>query len=73
MIMYLFRLGILTALLSDTLVQGFTCGAAFQVVGFQLKHIFGLTIPKRTGYFIFPYVNVHFIRFFLLLIILFLF
>lgn len=57
MIMYCFRLGILTTLLSDTLVQGFTCGSAVQVIGFQLKHLFGLSLPKRSGYFIFPYVS----------------
>ncbi|KAI4455118.1 sulfate transporter [Holotrichia oblita] len=51
MIMYILRLGIFTNLLSETLVNGFTCGAAFHVISSQLKDLFGLTFAKRRGYF----------------------
>ncbi|XP_018335146.1 solute carrier family 26 member 6-like [Agrilus planipennis] len=50
-IMYAFRLGILSVLLSDTLVSGFTTAAAIQVFTSQLKDILGVEIPKITGYF----------------------
>lgn len=49
-IMYIFRLGIVSALLSETLVSGFTTGAAIHVVTSQLKDIFGVTIPKFKGF-----------------------
>ncbi|KAB0802494.1 hypothetical protein PPYR_04680 [Photinus pyralis] len=51
LVMYLFRLGIISTLLSDTLVSGFTTGAACHVFTSQLKDIFGLGIPTQKGYF----------------------
>ncbi|KAK9751232.1 Sulfate permease family [Popillia japonica] len=51
MIMYILRLGVFTNLLSETLVNGFTCGAAFHVISSQLKDLFGLSFTKRRGYF----------------------
>lgn len=49
--MYVFRLGAISALLSDTLVSGFTTGAAIQVISSQIKDLFGFKIPKHKGYF----------------------
>lgn len=49
--MYVFRLGIVSALLSDTLVSGFTTGAAVQVLVSQIKDLLGLTVPKHKGFF----------------------
>ncbi|KAF5308663.1 hypothetical protein FQR65_LT06124 [Abscondita terminalis] len=51
LIMYILRLGIISTLLSETLVSGFTTAAAFQVLTSQIKDIFGLIIPKHKGYF----------------------
>ncbi|KRT81144.1 hypothetical protein AMK59_5643, partial [Oryctes borbonicus] len=51
MIMYVLRLGVFTNLLSETLVNGFTCAAALHVVSSQLKDLFGLNFVKRRGYF----------------------
>lgn len=49
--MYVFRLGILSFLLSETLVSGFTTAAAIHVLTSQLKDIFGLTLPSIKGNF----------------------
>ncbi|KAK4878201.1 hypothetical protein RN001_010707 [Aquatica leii] len=51
MIMYLFRLGIITTLLSETLVNALTCASAFHVVTTQFKDLLGLTLPRRNGLF----------------------
>ncbi|KAK4883429.1 hypothetical protein RN001_006748 [Aquatica leii] len=51
MLMYVLRLGIISTLLSETLVSGFTTAAAFQVLTSQVKDLFGLIIPKHKGYF----------------------
>lgn len=55
--MYLFRLGAVSVLLSETLVSGFTTGAAIHVITSQIKDLFGLTIPKHKGYFTVIKVN----------------
>ncbi|KAF2888283.1 hypothetical protein ILUMI_17890 [Ignelater luminosus] len=49
--MYILRLGIITTLMSDTLVNAFTCAAAFHVVSLQLKDLFGISVVKREGLF----------------------
>ncbi|CAG9761084.1 unnamed protein product [Ceutorhynchus assimilis] len=49
--MYLLRLGAVSALLSETLVSGFTTGAAIQVLISQIKDLLGLSIPKFKGNF----------------------
>lgn len=49
--MYVCRLGILSFLLSETLVSGFTTAAAIHVLTSQLKDIFGLTLPSIKGNF----------------------
>ncbi|XP_036146062.1 solute carrier family 26 member 6 isoform X2 [Monomorium pharaonis] len=50
-IMYTFRLGIVTTLLSETLVNSFTTAAAVYVLISQIKDLFGLKLPKQKGYF----------------------
>ncbi|ERL84981.1 hypothetical protein D910_02404, partial [Dendroctonus ponderosae] len=49
--MYVLRLGVISALLSETLVSGFTTGAAIHVLISQVKDLFGLNIPKSKGNF----------------------
>lgn len=46
-----FRLGTLSSLLSDPLVNGFTTGAACHVVTSQLKDVFGVSVPRHKGAF----------------------
>lgn len=49
--MYAFRLGIVTTLLSETLVNSFTTAAAVYVLISQIKDLLGLKLPKRKGHF----------------------
>ncbi|XP_025835704.1 sulfate transporter-like [Agrilus planipennis] len=58
--MYTFRLGIASMLLSESLVSGFTTGAAVQVMTSQIKDLFGLSIEKMSGKFevIYTYLNI---------------
>ncbi|XP_046743379.1 solute carrier family 26 member 6-like isoform X3 [Diprion similis] len=49
--MYLFRLGIISTLLSETLVNGFTTGAAVWVLISQIKDLLGLQLPKQKSMF----------------------
>lgn len=50
--MYLLRLGVIAALLADSLVSGFTTSAAVHVFTSQLKDLLGLkNIPRRKGPF----------------------
>lgn len=49
--MYAFRLGFVSVLLSDTLVSGFTTGAAIHVLISQIKDLFGLKVPMTKGNF----------------------
>lgn len=51
LLMYAFRLGVISTLLSETFVNGFTTGAAIQVLVSQFADLFGIRLPKRTGYF----------------------
>jgi MFS superfamily sulfate permease-like transporter len=44
-----FKLGILSSLLSDSLMSGFTTGAAVHVLTSQVPHLFGFRIQKFTG------------------------
>ncbi|CAG0883708.1 unnamed protein product [Darwinula stevensoni] len=43
------RLGSLTVFLSDTLVSAFTTGAAVHVATSQIRHVFGLLLPRHDG------------------------
>ncbi|KAK4878231.1 hypothetical protein RN001_010737 [Aquatica leii] len=45
--MYLFGLGVVSTLLSDTMVNAFTCAASFHVLTAQLQDLFGLKLPYR--------------------------
>lgn len=49
--MFVFRLGILSFLLSECLVSGFTTGAAIHVATSQVKDLLGLELPRITGNF----------------------
>lgn len=51
LIMYIFRLGILSFLLSECLVSGFTTGAAVHVFTSQVKDLLGLQLPRIKGNF----------------------
>ncbi|KAF7995780.1 hypothetical protein HCN44_006887 [Aphidius gifuensis] len=46
-VMYFLRLGIISTLLSETLVNGFTTGAAIHVLISQIKDLLGLSFIKR--------------------------
>lgn len=50
--MFVFRLGMVSLLLSDALISGFTTGAAIHVLTSQTFDIFGLqSMKKRKGAF----------------------
>lgn len=49
--MYIFRLGMLSSLLSETLVSGFTTGAGIHVIASQVKDLFGIHLTPVTSYF----------------------
>lgn len=50
-LMFLCRLGFICSLLSDTLVSGFTAGAAIHVFTSQIKDVFGFNIVSYNGLF----------------------
>ncbi|EDV24935.1 uncharacterized protein TRIADDRAFT_24909 [Trichoplax adhaerens] len=54
LLMGLLRLGFVTIYLSDPLVSGFTCGAACHVFTSQIKHVFGISVPRYSGAFVIP-------------------
>ncbi|KAL0111684.1 hypothetical protein PUN28_013108 [Cardiocondyla obscurior] len=59
--MYVLRLGVISSLLADSLVSGFTTAAAVHVFTSQIKDLFGLSnLPRRKGAFklILTYVDV---------------
>ena len=45
------RLGLITTYMSDPLVSGFTTAAGIYGGSGQLKHIFGIKIPRAYGLF----------------------
>lgn len=45
------RLGLITTYMSDPLVSGFTTAAGVYGGSGQMKHIFGITIPRSYGLF----------------------
>ncbi|XP_011502509.1 PREDICTED: solute carrier family 26 member 10-like [Ceratosolen solmsi marchali] len=49
--MYFLRLGIISSLLSEALISGFTTAAAVHVLTSQIKDLFGLKLCKRSGVF----------------------
>ncbi|CRL08557.1 CLUMA_CG021351, isoform A [Clunio marinus] len=51
LIMCGFRIGVVSLLLSESLVSGFTTGVAVQVITSQLKDLFGIPIPMINGHF----------------------
>ena len=61
------RLGNLASLLSESLVNGFTTGAAIHVLVSQLKDLFGITMPRHKGVFQAIYVRLYISLYILLL------
>lgn len=49
--MFVCRLGVISTLLSDTLVSGFTAGAAIHVFTSQIKDLFGFKVKSHSGLF----------------------
>ncbi|XP_011300138.1 solute carrier family 26 member 10 isoform X2 [Fopius arisanus] len=47
--MYVLRLGVISSLLSETLVSGFTTAAAVHVFTSQIKDLLGIHLPRRRG------------------------
>jgi solute carrier family 26 protein len=58
LLMYIFRMGIVCTLLSDTLVNGFTTGAAIHVFTSQVKDLLGLKITRHEGPFNIGFVSI---------------
>lgn len=50
-IMYVLRLGMISSLLSETLVSGFTTGAGIHVLVSQMKDLIGVRLTPVTGNF----------------------
>ena len=55
-LMSLLKLGVITVLLSDSLVSGYTAAAAFTIFITQIKFVFGLQARDPTGFFTTPKV-----------------
>lgn len=49
--MYILRLGVLSSLLSESLVSGFTTGAGIHVIASQAKDLFGIHLTPVTSYY----------------------
>lgn len=56
--MYFLHLGVASSLLSETLVSGFTTGAAIHVLTSQIKDLLGIKIQPITGYFEVLFVSI---------------
>lgn len=56
LLMYFLRMGIVSALLSETLVSGFTTGAAIGVFTSQIKDLLGVKLTPVIGKFEIPLV-----------------
>ncbi len=56
MAMFMFHLGVLASLFSETLIKGFILGCSFHVSVLQLKHLLGLEIDHHYGLFEIPHV-----------------
>ena len=55
------QFGFITIFLSESLVSGYTTGAAVHVFTSQIKHIFGLSLTSQRGLLSVPYVIMHYI------------
>lgn len=49
--MFVLRLGVISSLLSETLVSGFTTGAAIHVLTSQVKDLLGVQLSRNVGNF----------------------
>ncbi|VVC41684.1 SLC26A/SulP transporter domain,STAS domain,SLC26A/SulP transporter [Cinara cedri] len=61
LLMYVFRLGMLSTILSETLVSGFTAAVAVIVFTSQLKELVGLNTPRRRGLLMVPITYIDFV------------
>lgn len=59
LIMYVLRLGIISSLLSETLVSGFTTGCAIHVFTSQVKDLLGIKLTPYVGNFKNIFVSEH--------------
>uniref|UniRef100_A0A0C9QAC9 SLC26A5 protein n=1 Tax=Fopius arisanus TaxID=64838 RepID=A0A0C9QAC9_9HYME len=57
--MYVLRLGVISSLLSETLVSGFTTAAAVHVFTSQIKDLLGIHLPRRRGLLKVVYVSIY--------------
>ena len=57
------KLGVVTTYMSDSLVSGFTTGAAVHVFTSQVKYVFGLKIIRISGMFQLILVSISFIQY----------
>lgn len=57
LVMCIFRLGALSTLLCEPLINGFTTAAAVAVLVSQMKDLLGLKIQRHNGMFSLPYVS----------------
>ncbi len=55
--MGLLQFGFITIFLSESLISGYTTGAAVHVFTSQLKHIFGLSLERQMGILTVPKVH----------------
>ena len=60
LILYVIGLGSLTWLFSPVLMSAYTCGAGIHITSSQIKGLFGLTVPRRSGPLKLIYVGIHF-------------
>lgn len=60
--MGLFQFGFITIFLSESLISGYTTGAAVHVFTSQLKHIFGLNLTSHSGILSVPMVRYMYIH-----------
>lgn len=51
LVMYVLRLGVISSLLSETLVSGFTTGAAIHVLTSQVKDLLGIHLSRNVDNF----------------------
>lgn len=56
------RLGVITRLFSDAVVNGFTTGSAFWVFTTQIKHVIAIYPKRHTGAFALILVQCNFFR-----------
>lgn len=61
-LMYILRLQTLTIFLSNSLISGFTTGAAVHVLTYQFKNLLGISVERYTGPLKLIYYYIHIFR-----------